>query len=86
MRAPEHDKYSDPRTRFAAFNRELILNRRAISRRSRAIGVFPSAEAQVRLIACYLIEYAEDWETERNCIREDKVQGSMELAMAQAGN
>ena len=27
-------------------------------------------------------EYAEDWETERNYIREDKVLGSMELAMS----
>jgi len=50
------------------------------------IGVFPSAEVHVRLITCYLIEYSEDWETERNYIREDKVLGSMELAMAQAAN
>ncbi len=37
-------------------------------------------EAHVRLTSCYLIEYAEDWETERNYIREDKTLESMELS------
>jgi hypothetical protein len=30
--------------------------------------------------------YSEDWEIERNYIREDKVLGSMELAMSQAAS
>jgi putative transposase len=77
---PEIDK-----KKISSTNGVERLNRE-IRRRSRVIGVFPSAEAHVRLITCYLIEYAEDWETERNYIREDKVLGSMELAMAQAAN
>jgi transposase-like protein len=51
---------------------------REIRRRSRVVGVFPSVESYVRLTTCYPLEYAEDWETERTYIREDKVPGSME--------
>ena len=51
---------------------------------------FLSVESYVRLTACYLIEYAEDWETERSYIREDKPLGSMErvheFLAAQAAN
>jgi transposase-like protein len=77
---PEVDK-----KKISSTNGVERLNRE-IRRRSRVIGVFPSPEAQVRLITCYLIEYAEDWETERNYIREEKIMGSMELAMSQAVN
>jgi len=41
---------------------------REIRRRSRVVGIFPSAESYVRLLTCYLIEYAEDWETEKHYI------------------
>lgn len=77
---PEVDK-----KKISSANGVERLNRE-IRRRSRVIGVFPSSEAQVRLITCYRIEYAEDWETERNYIREEKVAGSLELAVAQAVN
>jgi hypothetical protein len=30
------------------------------------------------LIICYLLEYTEDWVSERSYIREDKVLGSLE--------
>jgi putative transposase len=33
---------------------------REVRRRSRVVGVFPSDEAYVRLLTCYLIEYSED--------------------------
>ena len=49
-----------------------------IRRRSRVVGVFPSVEAYVRLTICYLIEYSEDWASERSYIREDKVLGSLD--------
>ena len=49
-----------------------------IRRRSRVVGVFPSIESYVRLTICYLIEYAEDWSSERSYIREDKIIGSLE--------
>jgi transposase-like protein len=42
-----------------------------IRRRSWVVGVFPSVESSLRLTICYLIEYSEDWETERSYIRED---------------
>ena len=53
------------------------------------VGVFPSVESYVRLTICYLIEYAEDWASERSYIREEKVLGSLERLhelTAQAAN
>jgi hypothetical protein len=54
------------------------------------IGVFPTIESSIRLITCYLVEYAEDWETERSYIQGDKVTVSLErareLVLAQAAN
>lgn len=49
-----------------------------IRRRRRVLGVFPSVESYVRLTICYLIEYAEDWGSERSYVREDKVLGSLD--------
>jgi putative transposase len=37
-----------------------------IRRRSRVVGIFPSMDSYIRLVCCYLMEYAEDWET-ANC-------------------
>jgi transposase-like protein len=74
---PEVDK-----KKISSTNGVERLNRE-IRRRSRVIGVFPTPESHVRLITCYLIEYAEDWETERNYIQEDKVLGSLETMLAQ---
>ena len=37
-----------------------------IRRRSRVVGIFPSMDSYIRLISCYLMEYAEDWGT-ANC-------------------
>ncbi len=39
-----------------------------IRRRTRVVGIFPSRESYIRLVTCYLIEYTEDWITERNYI------------------
>ena len=38
---------------------------REIRRRSSVVGIFPSTDAYIRLIICYLLEYSEDWQTER---------------------
>jgi transposase-like protein len=77
------------RKKLSSTNGVERLNRE-VRRRSRVIGVFPTIESLVRLITCYLIEYAEDWETERSYIQEEKVVGSMEraheLVLAQAAN
>jgi putative transposase len=80
---PEVDK-----KRISSTNGQERLNME-IRRRSRVVGVFPSVESFVRLTICYLIEYAEDWASERSYIREDKVLGSLDRLhelMAQAAN
>lgn len=46
---------------------------REIRRRSRVVGVFPNEESYVRLITCYLMEYSDDWETERNYITTEAI-------------
>ena len=45
-----------------------------IRRRSRGVGIFPSAKAYTRLVACYLMEYAEDWSTGRPYISRDRIE------------
>ena len=45
-----------------------------VRRRSRVVGVFPSIESYIRLITCYLMEYSEDWETERNYFCKEAIQ------------
>jgi putative transposase len=80
---PEVDK-----KRISSTNGQERLNME-IRRRSRVVGVFPSVESYVRLTICYLIEYSEDWGTERSYIREDKALGSLDRLhelMAQAAN
>ena len=46
---------------------------REIRRRSRVVGIFPSAESYVRLVASYLIEYSEEWSTTRSYIRAETI-------------
>ena len=38
---------------------------REIRRRSSVVGIFPSTDSYVRLITSYLLEYSDDWQTER---------------------
>jgi transposase-like protein len=45
-----------------------------VRRRSRVVGVFPSEESYVRLITCYLIEYSDDWVTERSYIKKEAIE------------
>jgi len=68
---PEIDK-----KRISSTNGPERLNRE-IRRRSRVVGVFPTVESYVRLTICYLVEYTEDWSSERSYIREDKITGSL---------
>ncbi len=65
------------RKKISSTNGQERLNME-IRRRSRVVGVFPSVESYLRLIICYLLEYTEDWVSERSYIREDKVLGSLE--------
>jgi transposase-like protein len=80
---PEVDK-----KRISSTNGQERLNME-IRRRSRVVGVFPSIESYVRLTICYLIEYSEDWASERSYIREDKALWSLDKLhelTAQAAN
>ncbi|WP_353661857.1 IS256 family transposase [Hydrogenimonas sp. SS33] len=54
-----------------------------IRRRSKVVSVFPSRESYLRLIATYLMEYTEDWESERSYIQPAKLQEVMEIHEAQ---
>jgi putative transposase len=45
-----------------------------IRRRSRVVGIFPNPEAYTRLVACYLMEYAEDWSTGKTCISKNVIE------------
>jgi transposase-like protein len=45
-----------------------------IRRRSRVVGIFPNAQAYTRLVACYLMEYAEDWSTARTYISKELIE------------
>ena len=38
---------------------------REIRRRSSVVGIFPSTDSYIRLITSYLLEYSDDWQTER---------------------
>jgi putative transposase len=44
-----------------------------IRRRTRAVGIFPSREAYVRLVTTYMIEYTEDWLTSKTYFSEDSI-------------
>jgi len=51
---------------------------REVRRRSRVIGIFPTIESWVRLETCYLMEYSEDWPTDRSYIKREKIQEALE--------
>ena len=38
---------------------------REIRRRYSGVGIFPSTDSYIRLITSYLLEYSDDWQTER---------------------
>jgi transposase-like protein len=49
-----------------------------IRRRSRVVGVFPNQDSYLRLITCYLIEYSEDWISERSYIKHERIVWALE--------
>ena len=55
---------------------------REVRRRSRVVGIFPPIPSWVRLDTCYLMEYSEDWPTDRSPIKREKVQEAMERGWA----
>ena len=61
-------------------NREIRrrLNRE-IRRRSSVVGIFPSTDSYIRLITSYLLEYSQDWQTERCYINADSIKVQKEI-------
>jgi putative transposase len=47
-----------------------------VRRRSRVVGVFPSEGSYVRLLTCFLLEYSEDWMTERSYIKKEVIEAT----------
>ena len=58
-----HFSYLDKRKVSSTNNLERL--HREIRRRTRVVGIFPNRESYIRLVSCYLIEYSEDWISER---------------------
>ncbi len=59
--------------RISSTNMQERLHRE-IRRRSRVVGIFPSVDSYLRLVAAYLIEYADDWSTSRAYIHPKDIQ------------
>jgi putative transposase len=59
-----HFSYLDKRKVSSTNNLERL--HREIRRRTRVVGIFPNRESYIRLVSCYLIEYTEDWISERS--------------------
>ena len=51
-----------------------------IRRRSRVVGVFPSPGSFLRLVGTYLMEYTEDWRTDKAYIKREKLETINEIA------
>ncbi len=44
-----------------------------IRRRTRVVGIFPNQQSYIRLVTCCLIEYSDDWLTDRSYIQEERI-------------
>ena len=69
--------------KIASTNMLERLNKE-IRRRSRVVGIFPSADSYLRLVTCYLIEYTEDWTTSRSYIKKEVLDEQRELIINKA--
>lgn len=52
---------------------------REIRRRSAVVGIFPSTDSYIRLITSYLLEYSEDWQTERSYMNAGSIKVQKEI-------
>ncbi|MDY4465283.1 MAG: IS256 family transposase, partial [Candidatus Treponema excrementipullorum] len=46
---------------------------------SSVVGIFPSTDSYIRLITSYLLEYSEDWQTERCYINAGSIKVQKEI-------
>ncbi len=51
-----------------------------IRRRTRVVGIFPNPDSYLRLVATYLIEYAEDWSDSRAYLSAESLQKAFSVA------
>ena len=60
---------------------KLFLQRlnKEIRRRSSVVGIFPSTDSYIRLITSYLLEYTEDWQTEKAYMNAGSIQSQKEI-------
>ena len=49
------------------------------ARRSSVVGIFPSTDSYIRLITSYLLEYSEEWQTERCYINAGSIKGQKKI-------
>jgi len=66
--------FSEIDHRKISSNNTLERLNKEIRRRSRVVGIFPSAESYIRLITSFLIEYEEDWQTGRSYIKAESLE------------
>ena len=52
---------------------------REIRRRSSVVGIFPSTDSYIRLITSYLLEYSEDWQTNRSYMNASSIKVQREI-------
>jgi putative transposase len=71
--------FSELDSRKISSTNTLERMNKEIRRRSSVVGVFPSTDSYIRLITSYLLEYSEDWQTERCYINSDSIQCQREL-------
>ncbi len=50
---------------------------RAIRRRTSVVGIFPNESSYVRMVATYLMEYAEDWSVSRAYISHESIAATL---------
>jgi transposase-like protein len=53
---------------------------REIRRRTNVVGIFPNPESYLRLVATYLIEYADDWSVSRAYLNPKSIQNLLQIA------
>lgn len=66
---------------FSTFDKRKIASTnvlerliKEIRRRTRVVGVFPTSDSYIRLVTCCLIEYSEDWLSDRCYIKKETIQ------------
>lgn len=74
--------YSFPALDFRKIASSNMLERlnKEIRRRTRVVGIFPNPDSYVRLVATYLMEYAEDWSDARAYFSAEAIQKAFSIA------